>query len=273
MLRNGIAVIGFTMLEDFIKTRTSEIISKIGDGQTKFEELSESLQKATVVDIIDSIKFQTKFEDSNIKNRIKIHQAVSAEIASTLFNPYSLPEKTFGYSKSNINLDTIHEILSSLWCSDGWGSMGGVASKCNAGVIDLRSAFKNAASRRHSAAHNASAQIEYTEISDFVSEIIAIAMSFDLLASIALRKILNGDKDYINGHKKISNGTVCLRFIEEENGKFKEKVILTKRAVSVSKTLDESKAAAYPRAKINLEAVVVKDARGLPVEWATPYLD
>jgi len=34
LLRNGLAVVGYAILEDFIRTRTAEILSRIGNGTT-----------------------------------------------------------------------------------------------------------------------------------------------------------------------------------------------------------------------------------------------
>ena len=41
VLRNGLAVVGFAILEDFIKSRAGEVVQRIGHGAAAFTDLPE----------------------------------------------------------------------------------------------------------------------------------------------------------------------------------------------------------------------------------------
>ena len=273
VFRNGLSVIGFAILEDFIKNRTAEVMSRVGDGSTPFHELPEALQRAALIEAIESLKFQTKINRTSGLDLVKEYQELSVLMASTANPRYNLPNKVFGFSKSNINEELIQDILTAFFCNDGWSIMGGVSRRCGTGVIDLKSAFRNAAERRHSAAHDASASIEISTLVSFLPEIIAICLSFDLTISKSLRKILDRDFDTVVNKRPVANSSISIRFIQEVGGKFKELDPNRARAISVSASLTDALTKTIPNAQRHGAAIIVKDERGFPIQWSTPYVD
>lgn len=272
ILRNGLAVIGFAMMEDFIKARTSEIMEKIGTGRTSFGELSILLQRAAAVDILSSLKFQASLREMDANATIKLFQDASAQINSTTSAVYDIHPMVFGYDKSNINENTVENILNALWCKEGWQTLKSIGHKCGVGIPDLKAAFKNSALRRHQAAHDASAAVEFSELESFHKEIISICMCFDLLISIGLRKILDRDAYIVVNSNPLASRHVAVRFIDQKMGKFSESIPGGKRVIKNYSTLKDAKDSVLPKAKSSCEAVVVRAEDGTIKSWYTPYL-
>ncbi|WP_159065982.1 MAE_28990/MAE_18760 family HEPN-like nuclease [Deinococcus ficus] len=273
ILRNGLAVIGFAMMEDFIRNRTGEILDRAGSGQTRFTELPQVLQNAAVVEIYKSVQMQAKLQQLDSNQRIVLFQDIAKHIVSTQTAAFHLPRWSFGFDQSNLSDSTIDTILSAFWCKDGWQSMKTVASRCGVGIPDLKSTFKAAASRRHSAAHNSSASVEFSDLDSFKNEIIAISMCFDLIISLGLRRTLDRDNKVVVNGNPLAGGHVKVRFIEVEGGKFKERLPNKPRAIKSSNTLEDALNQAYPRAKQAEEAIIIRPSGGFPTAWTTPYID
>lgn len=54
LLRNGLAVVGFVALEDFIKNRAIEILNEIASSHIPFSNLTEDLRYFSTVDVLKS---------------------------------------------------------------------------------------------------------------------------------------------------------------------------------------------------------------------------
>ena len=136
----------------------------------------------------------------------------------------------------------------------------------------MKEAFENAMTRRHEAAHRADANIEPTNLQDFVAESLGIALGVDVVLSLGLRKILDRDKNFLGGDK-INDDHVGLRLIKFDGKWWREIAPDNKRATARNKDLETLKTECFKRAKANEEAVVVQDIRGLPRHWYTPFVD
>jgi hypothetical protein len=274
ILRNGLAVVGFAIMEDFVKSRTSEAMGRISGSRTKFGELPTALQKAAAIDVFESMKFQLKHMDVSPAEVVRIFQENAVKVASTAGENYTLPSEVFGFAKSNISDSTVEEILQAFLCVRGWEAMQVLGNKLGVGVISLRSAFNIAASRRHDAAHDASAQIQYSQLESFQKEAVAICLCFDALISRAVRLILDRDREHIiEKRRPVSAQTVKIRLIVLVDGKFKEYIPNKSRAESVSASLEDALNKVSPKARLANECIVFRDQQGRPESWLTPFLD
>lgn len=272
VLRNGLAVVGFAILEDFIKSRAGEVVQRIGHGAAAFTDLPEGIQRAATSGVVSALRFQEQLLDSS--SVIGFHQSHALKIASTLNARYDLSPLAFGHDKHNLSAGDVEAILTAFHIDNPWNAMGGVAQRCGVGIVALKEAFSRAAQRRHTAAHRADAGVEITDLQSLAQEILAISISFDLLLSHALRKLLDADRNYLTGRVKIAARHVTIRFlVPSDNGYWRETLVGASRAVARRKQLNTLRAEATQRARKVGDALVVLDQKGLPVEWATPAVD
>jgi hypothetical protein len=219
------------------------------------------------------LKYQERFLDQNANDYFRFYQKHASAIASTGNAAYEISALAFANEHPNISSDDIANILNAFFIINPWNALGSVASKCNIGGLDLKSVFANATVRRHVAAPQASADIETSDLVAFGTEIIGLALAFDLLISRALRKILDADRDYLRQRTKIPGSHVGIRFLQLEGSWWREVVNDNKKAYARSKDFLQLKADCFQRARSSEQALVIKGDKGLPVEWCTPDVD
>jgi len=259
MLRNGLAVVGFNALEDFVKTRTSEILSEIGKSGIKFSELPRKLQCATTFRAVKALGYQLTLKD-NEQDRIIYIQEQALKISSTANTAYELFPHSFGYDIANIKDDTVSEILKSFLIEDAWKEMTIIGSKIGLIALPLKEAFNNAAQRRHQAAHVAQTDTPQNDIKQFISEAFAIAISFDCFISKALSLIVGYNVLYLAGKNKIDHSSIKLRVIKFYDNKWREYIEGKTKAYRTNLNRKIIEDGAKKRAIKNHELFVVFDA-------------
>jgi hypothetical protein len=271
LLRNGLAVSGFAMVEKFIKERTGEVLDKIGDGITQFNELPDGLRTAATIGVIEAMQFQAKFIDR--AHLITYYQNHSRLIASTLSNPFKISSIAFCNNYTNLSAAEIESILDSFRVENPWSVVGGVVNRLGLGVLSPKQAFENAAKRRHLAAHEITANTEFSNLSSYKIEAITFCLAYDLLLSKALKLITAKDTEYLR-RRKLAGNQIEIRYIKQFSNtrwkEFKENVI---RAIKVGDDYETLKNECLLRGKREGFAVIKVTETGVPLEWYTPEVD
>ncbi len=154
-----------------------------------------------------------------------------------------------------------------------WNVLGSIASRCGIGIPDLRSPLVSAFQRRHEAAHKANANVETTDLISFSRDVVAFSLSFDLILSYTLRKLLDADPGYLSGKRRIAGKHIGLRFLQSDGKVWREIIENKTRAYAKNTDFDSLKRDCFVRARKHGQAVVVKGNKGLPIQWFTPDID
>lgn len=274
LLRNGLAIVGYAFLEDFLRSRTVEVVGRIGTGATRFSDLPEQIKVAATQGVFNATLFQRRFVDYQIQDPLRHYQEHASLVASTAGTAYEISPLAFVHEQSNISSDDIEETLQAFRVANPWSVLIGVARRCGVGTPTLKEAFKGAAARRHEAAHKADADIEHSDLSDYDVEALGIAIGFDLLMSQALRQLLDANTNYLSKNGSVGGKQISIRFLRQDGSKWwREVVDNSSRAFRRGKDFEKLKAETMVRARGQGQAVVVQDERGLPTAWFTPYTD
>jgi hypothetical protein len=265
MLRNGLAVVSFAALEDFIKKRSSEAMVELGRAAIPFTSLPEKLQNAATFEIVSAINYQLSFLEKT--DKYQYIQLQAQKIASTATANYELPDHTFAHGQANVGHAVIGDILKCFNVDDPWRQISTIASSTGLTGLPLVESYKNASQRRHRAAHVAAADTPQNDISQFVSEAFAIAMGFDSLLSKSIQKFQSRDSDHIRGTTKINSTNIQFRIVKYTDGYWKEFINSNRKAFRRSTSLEEIRAAATNRAHTNQQLYLELDMNGLISNW------
>ena len=265
LLRNGLAVVGFAALEDFIKTRSSEIMSEIGPSPVQFSALPEKLRHAATFEALSSLNYQMNLMPK--EDKVQYIQEQSLKISSTAQSNFELSPHTFYYDQANLRDDSIKKMLKCFMINDPWRQMSHLSSQLGMTGLPLEVSFQNAAKRRHKAAHVANADTTQPDIQQYVSEAIAIALTFDCLISKALELIKGNDAQFLAGEKTLSAADIKFRTIKPIDGKWKEYAGSSRRAYRVNNNSDTLTSEAHTRAINNKEALVVFSEHNKVANW------
>ena len=266
LIRNGLLVVGFAALEDFLRSRLAEIISQLSNKLIKYEHLPEGLRNAATSEVVEVLPKRSRLAADNGDDPLAFVRRHAALVASAGTSNWELSGLACLHRQDNINFEELRQLLDRFGIVDGWKAVASVARRAGLGTPDLGADFKNLVLKRHRAAHWAAADVEFTELSDSVSTVFRVAFGFDAVLSTASSKWLSGHFDPIAGN------TVTLRIIAPaKGGKWKE---LKSEADSTAKrtfaTLDAAKSDAAIRSRSDGAIVVVRTAQGVPSEWLSP---
>lgn len=274
MLRNGLAVLAFAIVEDFIRDRTAEVLRGFSSTTVNFDDLSDELQNAVTISALGGILFRAKYQDK--ENKIPWVLGQIPPIANAATNITNLSQYSFGQSTSNIGDDEPAKILSAFGIAGGWTSIGATAKRIGlGGALDYAQAFKDLAKRRHSAAHNIAAKIPLNDLLNSLKTILGISCSFDLLLSKALAMHNSG---IIPDKKKspVSEKNLVLKFVSphpSQIGKFREQIETsngaTLRTTKIFASLAEARTDVGARAIAKGAYIVFQASNGVPESWET----
>ncbi|MER5739789.1 hypothetical protein ACH4Q7_08650 [Streptomyces roseolus] len=266
LLRNGLMVVAFTSLEDFIRARTGDLLDAVSRTVVHFSELPEILRTAATMGAMKAARARAEMAKNAGQDPAALLQEAALHVASTAGGALQLSRYSLGYSGSNVSSNEISQILTALHARDAWNEITLIASRCGAGSMPLKAAYDQAMQLRHAAAHRPDANTQPRDLQGFCSQAIAIALGFDIIASRASRLLKEGNPEILAGKVKISDG-VTLRFLDEDSKGFIERKEGVSRAVKVTKDAgDALKRAVTNAAKLN-EPVVSRNLRGLPKSW------
>lgn len=268
MFRNGLAVVGFAALEDFIKVRTSEVLSAISGTAVPFSSLPEKLRYATTFGAVSALNYQLSILPDKL-DRIGYMQDQAQKIWSTSNSTeYSLTPHAFGFSQANITKETIKDILSSFLIKNPWDNMTTIAQKLNFTSFNLEVVFRNAASRRHKAAHVPHFDVPQNDLTQFIMEAFGISIGFDALISKAFLLIQSNDTNYLQGTTEVNHQSILIRtvrFISSQWTEFPNNPNTT--GLISHSSFEDAKTMATTRASSSKETLVLFNSAGLPSEW------
>lgn len=270
LLRNGLAVIGFVFLEDFIKSRIKEVLTELPTFSIAFNDLPELLRYRTTVGSLKSIMNLIRYQE-NKEDQILFVQGNATKIGSTVNTRYDLVEIAFGHNNSNINSSEIAETLKAFNIPDAWNQMSSVSNSIGLSALPLKNSFDNAAFRRNKAAHDATANTPNLDLSQYVKDAFAIALSFDSLLCKSIFKFKTHDSNFISGKSVVSSGDVKFSKIIKEGSQWKYKKTGSARSLKNNIDFNIVKTFAINKSISDKETLLIYNEHNKLMEWINNY--
>lgn len=272
VLRNGLCVVGFAMLEDFLKGRVGEVFGAVGSTSFSFGQLPAGLKEFATVRALNGLPARMQAEKRAGNDHVSFGQLNAQIVASTRSRNYTLSSLGFGLH-SNLGIDEIAGVLKAAQVDKPWDQMDVLARRIGSGVLSCKQAYQNAAARRHRAAHTPAAAISTTDLTSYSREALTIAICFDLLISRALRFLQANDASYCGSSFRLVATTVPIRFVRLQAPSkwrsFREDGLKASRAGATFTVIHNWTEQA---ARKSGDAVVVQDAAGTPMSWSFPIV-
>lgn len=265
LMRNGLSVVGFALLENFIRSRTAEVLERVGDSGISFASLPVELQNAATRGVIEALSFQYRFLDGD--DSVQITQEHAKLVASTLSTGYQLSRMALGRDRSNLTHESVKQMLRAFQVKDGWGNINRFAGRVGVASPSLRDAFEGAMHRRHRGAHQADADTEPSDLQSFYIHALGIAIGYDALISKGLMFILDADDEYLRGEKAVSDDLVKVRFLDQEDASTWGERGENKGVARKGSCFEEIRTKSLRRSRKRNEILVVRDLREMPLEW------
>lgn len=265
VLRNGLSISLFNMLEHFLKQRYLEISLQLSGAQILFDDFPDKLRRVLTIRALSGLV--SYINRSSPAERINIFKSHVRVMSSTFSAVPEFSYLGFGYEKSNISQQDIVELVSALGISEVWDTMAEISGQVGLARPALKSDFEELGRARHEAAHNALANIPSQDLLLNFYIVKAVALSFDALLSQAARAYCELSNWTAIG-AILSAPKLRFRFLDiQANGACKERRGTSTKYLKSYRNLKVGKAALVSRARKHLEMVVVRSESLIPVEW------
>jgi hypothetical protein len=267
ILRNGLMVVTFSALEDFIRERSSEVLSFISRTALPFSDLPRDLAIAATVEVMRASHVHAQMASRQGDDPVPILQQAASEVASTLNGPLYISRFSLGHNGSNVSADEVGNILKTLHAADPWNEMTSLGSRVGLGAVPLKDAYAQGLRLRNRAAHRADSNIQPSELLTFCQQAKAIALGFDLLSSRAGRIIHDSTSSFAQAQRPKLASSISIVFVEPNGSKYSCKREDGPRAFKIENDLKAAWLHAISKARPRKEAVVERNKSGTPVRW------
>lgn len=270
---NGLQVIAFAAVEDFLRRRTFEVISSLGKENFKFNELPPNLKLFILEGTVAGLSFVLNKTDS--EDRLTLLQLEGLLLGSTSDDnePFSPSEYFFGRSQSNLSTSNVKLLLEALNIAGGWTCVADIADMVGYQHLGPPSQiFTRMATNRHRAAHAFGGDYK---VEDFVKQMQSgariLAFGFDTCINQAVFQLKKAKLNNVQ-YETFNSSNAVLRILSFNTKTNNWEVI---RGGRVAKKLVKGQKEKYigdftASCKLNGESMLVVNNKGQPETWIQP---
>lgn len=268
LLRKGMGIVAFNILEDYVKERMIEALDHISTSNVPFSRLPDKLKEASTLGAIKALSFRAGLAKKDGSDWLGLVQGESLKVSSTSNQVYAFSQFSFLSGNSNVSHSEIGDLMAALTINGGWRTLKTISDDIGGGVPDLQQAYSNAALRRHNAAHVSNFQFEYAWLSSIFNEIMTIAASLDIVLSRKCKMISSSPNDDISSHDIMVDRKY--RFLFDKDGFYKEKKLLQGKTIKNWPLQDASLSQVIANARTKNEVLVIIGNNNRVRDWHCP---
>jgi hypothetical protein len=265
LLRKGLAIVAFNILEDFIQNKCAEALGLISSSPVAFSSLTAKLREAATMQALASLLFRARLEKKADRDWMPLIQEESLKIHSTKNPVFNLSRYSLASSGSNVSASEVTEALACFGIQGGWGLLKSISDAIGGGLPDLSQAYKNAADRRHASAHTAGFQYSHAWLASVRSEVLAMAASLDIALTCRCRQIQGNPAATIESHNL--NLGLNFRFLEENGNRHRETTTIGGKSKKNWTDLPTAVISLQPKLLAKSEFLIVLDSTKRISDW------
>ena len=267
LLRKGLSIVAFNILEDFIKNKAYESLDRLAASGISFSNLPVDLQEYSISGVLSSLNFQSNILKKDNQDYKLVIQQETRKIASTIGTPYFLSKYSLMSSQSNVVAREVNEFLKAFGVPKGWTQLKDISDTIGGGIPDLAQAFNLASQRRHSSAHSASFNYDLSWLNNLKSEILSICASIDIAITARCRQaVRNPTIPLVNNDL---NDDLNFRFLKLYGPVYKESKIMGGRSLKNWNNLNSAFTHHSVLLQRRKEFLIALDSRGRILDWLT----
>lgn len=265
LLRKGLGIVAFNILEDYIKNKALETLAHISASGVSFLDLPPKLQEASTIGALKALTFRAKLEKKDQGDWLTLIQDEAIKIHSTTNDSYELSKFSLVSANSNVSAEEVSQLMQAFSIAGGWNKLKEVSNNINGGITDLAQSYKNATERRHNAAHTANYRYEYGWLTAIKREILSISASLDILLTARCRQIDADITKNLTDHN--IDDVLNYRYLESHGTIYKETISVGGRSRKNWDSCEEAIATLKPRLISNNEFLIILDSSSRVINW------
>lgn len=266
VLRRGILIAGLIALETFVRDRTVEVLRNLERWPRAYEELPEKLRIAARLNALSHLQQFAKMlkrqdDDYEAELKTEIAKMSSGDGTAIQFTKFVAGDFT-----GNLSDTGLKELLGSLQVADCWATFRIFSSAVGLGVPSVQEIVKGTVRKRHRSAHSQSYVPTATEIAELPSDLLCIAMCFDVSTTASLEQSLAVSQRWAAGETAWRDG-VILYFTEPHSRGVKVTKEGSARALRIVGQGSEVGSVIPRPSPGNIAVVVNHSESGIPQSW------
>jgi hypothetical protein len=227
---NGLHVVAFAAVEDFLRCRAYEVIFTLGKSGVKFNDFPDSFRAFVLEQTVEGVSFSLTRSEVGARINLLQRQGMLIGATSDVRSTFEPSEYFFGRTKSNISAAHIKSLLEAFVIEGGWAFLAQLATQMgqtHLGTPDQ--IFTRLSKNRHSAAHGFSNDYKVTELINdvrFGARVLSFAFdtcisqwAFQLKTTIAKNQIQGPFKNEMINLWSIEFEPTSGKHVERRNGK------------------------------------------------------
>lgn len=265
ILRRGLAVSSYNLLETFIEARVGELATFVNQGHVHFADLPEKVQHRATRHLLDAASARVKrLQPADVRPFVEtVGQSLVA-----VNGPVNLSALTWLWTGSNMSSDDYNMLLKLFHVQKPWDAVTSLAARLGLPPGDPRAELQQFGLERNRAAHDSSHQVSSIWIPHAISLVVKFAISFDAFASVASGALRRAEKSYLSNADWTSS-VVGIRRVVERQRDWAEFAEGGRRAYRTARDLHVLKLDAATRCS-DRDLLTVSDIQGQLVEWSVP---
>jgi len=271
LLRRGLTVIGFNLLEAFLEARVSEIAAYVNGGVVQFTDLPDRLQAEAIRGSIEAGRSRLRRAKYDLPG-LRLFSKDLGSSLTAIDHHLNLSPLMWLWSGSNMSPEDYKRLLRLFHVPTPFETATSLINRLGLGPTDLNVALADITRERHRCAHDASHNVTALWLRTMPERVLGLAVAGDMLVSVAATQLRLGSTAFFNDADWTHHREIKLRFVVERSvgaAEFKEGAARATRVLNdVSAVLAHAAAACAPQ-----EVVVRKSRLGTLVGWAVPAVD
>jgi hypothetical protein len=216
ILRRGLTVSSFNLLETFVEGRLGELTTFINQGQIHFADLPERLQKIATRRTLEVANARIRrMPETDIRGFV----TEVGESLAAVNGPINLSVLAWLWQGSNMGAADFADVLRGFHVKQPWDAVSALSMRLNLpafGGLGVNSAsqLKDFGKERNLAAHDASHQVSNLWIPLAIQFVTKFSVTFDAFSSVAAHALRNGNAAYLTNEDWTSS-QIGLRRVRE----------------------------------------------------------
>lgn len=263
ILRHGIAVSAFAVLETYVKSILEYLVSRVALSPIIYTQFPDKLRKFISVDSISGFNNNLYFIRDEAAKMLYVDSHI-ASIAGYSANPPRYTSFGFSPTGANVGHEDVKKGFGAFGMNDAWGELDSIATLIGASSLSLNNDFKTLAQARHSSAHDPAGNIPTATLQSNLNAAVLPGVTIDLLAK-GLGSAIQSCADPTRLAAAITGISHPVRFLDQQlDGTWLERPTLTARGVRKYADLAAGQAGISSRKSFSY--IVVRDTSTRPIE-------
>ncbi|MFJ4017950.1 hypothetical protein [Microbacterium sp. NPDC090014] len=270
ILRRGVAISAYNLLETFIEGRLEELTVHINLTHLHFADLSDRLQQLATQNLLNVASARAR---RMTKQDVRTFVEGLGRSLAAVHGGINLSSLTWLWSGSNMGADDFVTILKAFHVKDTMRAVDDLAHRFGfPKTLDPKGELHEFGQQRHRAAHNSAHQITNLWIPSAIDQLVKFSITFDAFASVGAGALRRGDADFLADDNWTTGNLGIRRITERANGVWAEHTETGgTRAVKIDRDLHTLTLAAAGRCT-DRDILVISDQSGQIIDWSIPQV-